>query len=184
MDGRSGPSPIRLWPAALVLIVGAGCAAKTPAPLGVSVLNQPNVSVVNAAGNPVPVVDAKDPSLNPFQVDRSFSLRRGEGSAEAVLGPVGNDRQRVVIEHVTVDAVMPEDQRAIAYIKIGEIKHALVLTSQGIWGPSHRYRTSQPIRLYAIGGGIGFALAGIERTSTEGSASYYFTVSGYLVDLP
>jgi hypothetical protein len=35
-----------------------------------------------------------------------------------------------------------------------------------------------------IGGGVGFAAAGIERNATAGSASFYFTVSGYLVDLP
>ena len=59
-----------------------------------------------------------------------------------------------------------------------------MLTDQGPWGSTQRYRASQPIRLYAIGGGVGFALAGIERSASAGSASFYFTVSGYLVDLP
>jgi hypothetical protein len=117
-------------------------------------------------------------------VDVRISLRRGEGSAEAVLPRVGTDRQRVVIEHVTVDASIPEGQRAAAHIKIGEIEQALVLTDQGSWSSTHRYRASQPIRLYSIGGGVGFAAAGIERNATAGSATFYFTVSGYLVDLP
>ena len=34
------------------------------------------------------------------------------------------------------------------------------------------------------GGGDGIAFAGVERSSSSGSASFYFTVSGYLVDLP
>lgn len=132
----------------------------------------------------MPVGDVQNPAFNPFQVDARFSLRRGEGSIEATLPRVGTDRQRVVIEHVTVDASIPDGQRAVAYVKIGEIEHPLVLTSQGSWGSTTRYRASQPIRLYSIGGGVGFALAGIERSATAGSASFYFTVSGYLVDLP
>jgi hypothetical protein len=91
--------------------------------------------------NPVPIRDMQNPAFNPFQVDARFSLRRWAGSAEAVLPRVGNDRQRVVIEHVTVDASIPEGQRTVA-------------------------------------------LAGIERSASAGSASFYFTGSGYLVDLP
>ena len=57
--------------------------------------------------NPVPVGDVQNPAFNPFQVDARFSLRRGAGSAEAVLPRVDNDGQRVVIEHVTLDASIP-----------------------------------------------------------------------------
>ena len=177
---------IGLYLAAFTMVVGPGrAAAEAPVPpVGVEVLNQPSVSVTNTVKNPVPVGDAQNPAFNPFQVDARFSAGRGVGSAEAVLPGVGNNDQRVVIEHVTVDASIPAGQRAVAYIKIGEIKHALVLTDQGPWGSTQRYRASQPIRLYSIGGGVGFALAGIERNATAGSASFYFTVSGYLVDLP
>ena len=74
---------------------------------------------------------------------------------------------------------MNRNEAPVGHIKIGEIEHALVLTDQWPWGSTHRYRASQPIRLYSIGGGGGFALAGIERSAGAGSASFYFTVSGY-----
>ena len=74
--------------------------------------------------------------------------------------------------------------RRAAYIKLGEIKHALVLTPQANWGNWPYYRASQPIRLYSVGGGDGIAFAGVERSDSDGVASFYFTVSGHLVDLP
>lgn len=160
-------------------------AAEIPVPpVDVQVVNQPNVSVINGPKNPIAVGEMQNPAFKPFQVESRFSLGRGEGAAEAVLPGVGNANQRVVIEHVTVDAQVPDGQRAVAYINIGDILHSLVLTFQGNWGSSDRYRASQPIRLYSIGGGLGFGLAGVERNRTTGSASFYFTVSGYLVDLP
>jgi hypothetical protein len=142
-----------------------------------------DVSVINSLKNAVPVKNAQDSAFSPFQVDVRFTLRRGEGSAEAVLPSVGDEGHRVVIEHVTVAASVPDGQGIVAYIKIGEIKHALVLTLQRGWS-NPRYRASQPIKLYSLGGGAGFGFAGVERTATSGSASFYFTVSGYLVDLP
>ena len=186
MRALSGGWSIGLYLAAFTMVVGPGhAAAETPVPpVDVRVLNQPDVRVANTVKNPVPVGDAQNPAFNPFQVDARFSLGRGVGSAEAALPGIGNDGQRVVIEHVTVDASVPAGQRTVAYIKIGEIKHALVLTDQGPWGSTHRYRASQPIRLYSIGGGEGFAMAGIERSASAGTGSFYFTVSGYLVDLP
>jgi len=155
-----------------------------PPPFDVNVANEPNVSVINTPKNPLPVGDVQNPAFNPFQVERRFSLGRGEGAAEAVLPPVGNEDQRVVIEHITVDASVPRSQGIVAYIKLGEIQHALVLTRQEGWSSSPRLRASQPIKLYSVGGGDGLAFAGVERSHTTGSASVYFTVSGYIVDLP
>jgi hypothetical protein len=152
-------------------------------PFNVNVVNEPSVSVVTSPKNPLLVGDVQNPALNPFQVDVEFSLERGEGSGDRVLPPAGNNTQRVVIEHVTVDASIPRTQGVVAYIKIGEIKHSLVLTRQEDWGSTKRFRASQPIKLYSSGGGDGMAFAGIERSQSSGSASFYFTVSGYLVDL-
>ena len=146
------------------------------------VANQPQVSVINTPKNPVPVGDVQNPAFNPFQVDASFTLRRGQGSVEAGLPPAGNKGQRVVIEHVTVAASVPEGQGIVAYIKIGEIKHSLVLTPQKGWGNPDVFRASQPIKLYTVGGGDAMALAGVERSNSTGTASFYFTISGYLVD--
>ena len=146
-------------------------------------VKEPGVSISNTPKNPVPVGEVQNPAFSPFQVDARFSLGRGEGAGEAVLPPAGNARQRVVIEHVTVAASVPDGQGAVAYIKLGEIKHSLVLVLQDGWS-SPRLRASQPIKLYSLGGGDGMAFAGIERSATRGSASFYFTVSGYLVDLP
>jgi hypothetical protein len=153
-------------------------------PFDVVVMNDPHVSVINTPRQPLPVVDVQNPVFSTFQVDARFSLRRGEGAAEAVLPPAGREGQRVVIEHVTVAASVPDGQGIIAYVKIGEIKHALVLTAQASWSSPRSYRASQPIKLYSVGGGAGMAWAGVERSHTTGSASAYFTVSGYLVDLP
>jgi hypothetical protein len=154
-----------------------------PPPFNVNVANNPNVSVINTPKNPLPVGDVQNPAFNPFQVEARFSLRRGEGAAEAVLPSAGNEDQRVVIEHITVAASVPGSQGIVAYVKIGEIKHALVLTRQEGWSRPQRFRASQPIKLYSVGGGDGIAFAGVERSDTAGSASFYFTVSGHLVDL-
>jgi hypothetical protein len=162
--------------------VDTGVSSPAP-PFDVNVVNEPNVTVINTPKMPVPIGDVQNPAFNPFQVDAQFSMRRGTGAAEAVLPAVGNDGQRVVIEHVTVAASVPDGQGIVAYIKIGEIKHSLVLTLQKGWS-SPRFRASQPIKLYSVGGGDGMAFAGVERSATNGTASCYFTVSGYLVDLP
>jgi len=58
------------------------------------------------------------------------------------------------------------------------------LTLQKGWGNPELFRASQPIKLYTVGGGDGMALAGVERSNSTGTASFYFTISGYLVDLP
>ena len=153
-------------------------------PFNVNIVNDPRVTVVTSPENPVLVGDLRNPAFNPFQLDVRFSLRRGEGSGEAVIPPAGRDNQRLVIEHVTVAASAPRSQGIIAYIKLEEIEHALVLTRQDGWGRRQYLRASQPIKLYARGGGDGMAFAGIERSSTTGQADFYFTVSGYAVDLP
>lgn len=171
----------------LVLATPLACSGATGvpgSPFDANVVNQPDVRVNNPRGNPVPVGDVENPAFQPFQVDARFSLRRGDGAAEAVLPGVGNARQRVVIEHVTVAAEAPSGQGIVAYIKLGEIKHALVLTPQPNWGNWSHYRASQPMRLYSVGGGDGIAFAGVERSDSDGVASLYFTVSGHLVDLP
>lgn len=155
---------------------------KNPPPFDANVV--PEASVINTPRNPLPVGDVQNPAFSPFQMDVSFSLGRDEGAAEAVLPPAGNEGQRVVIEHVTVAASVPGSQGIVAYIKIGEIKHSLVLTSQEGWSNPKRLRASQPIKLYSVGGGDGMAFAGVERSHSTGSASFYFTISGYLVDLP
>ena len=83
-------------------------------PFDVNVANEPNVNVGNTPKNPVPIGDVQNPAFSPFQVDVSFTLRRREGSGEAGLPPVGNKGQRVVIEHVTVAASVPERQGVVA----------------------------------------------------------------------
>jgi len=153
-------------------------------PFNVNVVNNPGVSVITTPENPLPVGDVHNPAFNPFQVEAHFSLGRREGGGAAVLPPAGNDHQRLVIEHVTVAAWVPRTQGVVAYIKIGEIKHSLVLTLQVGWGSTRCLRASQPIKLYSLGGGDGMAFAGVERSHTTGSASFHFTVSGYAVDLP
>lgn len=154
-----------------------------PTPLfDVNVVNQPDVRIINPI-EPLPVRQV--PAFTPFLSEARFFLGRGEGVIEAALpDPGSNESQRVVIEHVTVAASLPQGQSVVAYIRLGGMNHSLVLTSQGLWGSSQRFRASQPIRLYTFGGQVGIAFAGIERSSTTGSADFYFTVSGYFADLP
>jgi len=64
---------IGLYLAAFTMVVGAGhAAAEAPVPpVGVEVLNQPNVSVANTVKNPVPVGDAQNPRSIPFRWTRA-----------------------------------------------------------------------------------------------------------------
>jgi hypothetical protein len=151
----------------------------------VNVVNTPNINISNKVDNPLPVGDVQNPAFQPFEVDKHIGVNNGTAMLSAVIPPAGSAGQRAVIEHVTVDARVPDGQNIV--VRIGqpdEIEHSLVLTSQGIWGSAHRYTASQPIRLYSVGGGDGLIFAIIERSSSGGSATVYVTISGHLVDLP
>ena len=168
------------------MVVGAGlAAAETPVPpVGVEVLNQPTVLKCRQhreePGACRRRAESRVQSLSSGRAHLVASCRVVPRRHRGVFATIASG---VVIEHVTVDASIPEGQRAAAHIRIGEIEHALVLTDQRSWSSTHRYRASQPIRLYSMGGGAGFAVAGIQRNATAGSASFYFTVSGYLIQL-
>ncbi len=152
-----------------------------PPPFDTDVANGTDTSVVPAPKIPVPLEGVQNCAFNPFQVEARLELGRGEGAGEAALPPAGDEGQRIVIEHVTIAASVPARQGIVAYIKIGEIKHSLVLTAQKGWSNPQRFRASQPIKLYSIGGGEGMGFAGVERSHTTGSASFYFTISGYVL---
>lgn len=154
-----------------------GIPGQTP-PFDSKVGNEPQLDAIK------PPQVRQNPAFSVFQVGVRFSLDRGEGAIEAALPPAGIDGQQAVIEHVTIAASVPRSQGIVAYIKIGEIEHALVMTPQEGWSNPKRLRASQPIKLYSLGGGDGMAMAGVERSHTTGSASFYFTISGYLVTLP
>ena len=153
-----------------------------PPPFDTDVDSDPNSDVGGTPRNPREFAERNPGGFTPFQIEADFSLRRGEGSAEAALPPAGNEHQIVIIEHVTVAASIPRDQGIVAYVKVGEIKHTLVLTLQQGWSNPQLFRASQPIKLYSTGGGEGIAFAGVERSRSTGSASIHFTASGYLVD--
>ena len=152
-----------------------------PPPFDKDITNEPDPRAGRVPASRVPLRNGQNCAISPFQVDVRFSLGRGEGSKEAVVPPAGHEGQRVVIEHVTLAVSVPARQGIVAYVKIGEIQHALVLTAQKGWS-NPRFRASQPMSLYSVGGGAGMAFAGVERSQTTGSASVYFTVSGYLMD--
>ncbi len=151
-------------------------------PFNVNVVNEPSFKLIP----PIEPLPVQVPEFEPFQVEHRFTLARGEGAGEGALsledgGNIGQEGQHVVIEHVTLAASIPVGQNVIAYIKIGEMKHALVLTPQGTWGSSQILRASQPIKLYSSGGGVGVGWGGVQRSSTTGTASFYFTASGYVM---
>ena len=151
----------------------------------VNVVNTPNINIINKVDNPLPVGDVQNPAFQPFEVMRRIDVEEGTSVISATMPPAGNENQRAVIEHVTVDARVPLSQNIVVRIgQTGEIEHSLVLTSQGDWGKTHRYTASQPIRLYSFGGGIGLISAIIERNSDLGAATVSVTLSGHLVDLP
>jgi hypothetical protein len=142
----------------------------------VNVVNNAKVTVTNR----VQVRDVANPAFQPFQAEVVMTIREGTGAQQSTIPPAP-DGKRLVIEHVTVDALVPVGQRVLARIKAGsDIEHALVLTSQGFG----HWVTSQPIRLYTLGGGVGSGFAVIERSTSEGEVSAVFTISGHLVDLP
>ena len=170
-----------------LLLAGVVAPASAPAKqiLDVNVLNAPNVTVINKASNPLAVGDVQNPAFQPFAVDRLITVPNGTHVQATTLPPVGNDTQRAVIEHVTVDARVPLGQNIVVRIgQTGEVEHSLVLTSQGIWGSTHRYLASQPIRLYSVGGGVGVISFIVERGSDADSVTVNVTLSGHLVDLP
>ena len=151
----------------------------------VNVVNTPNINIINKGDNPLPVGDVLNPAFQPFEVKKRIRLAAGVSVISATMPPAGNGNQRAVIEHVTVDAIVPLGQSIVVRIgQTGEIEHSLVLTSQGDWGKTHRYTASQPIRLYSFGGGIGLISAIIERSSSTSSVIVSVTLSGHLVDLP
>jgi len=151
----------------------------------VNVVNTPNINIINKGDNPLPVGDVLNPAFQPFEVVQLIIVEDGTHVLATTMPPAGNGNQRAVIEHVTVDARVPLGQNIVVRIgQTGEIEHSLVLTSQGVWGSTHRYTASQPIRLYSFGGGIGLISAIIERSSSTSSVIVYVTLSGHLVDLP
>jgi hypothetical protein len=167
----------------MLTVVAAGLlswSAPAAAATDVNVVNNAKVTVTNRLTNPVAVRDVQNPAFQPFQAEVRMVLQAGTGSAQGAIPPAPEGK-RLVIEHVTVDALVPAGQRVLARIAAGDdIAHALVLTSQGFG----HWVTSQPIRLYAPGGGVGSGLAIIERSTSEGQVSVVFTISGHLVDLP
>lgn len=134
----------------------------------VNVENTPNVNITNRVDNPVLVEDVQHPAFQPFEVDKLIQVPENTPVLSAFLPAVGSENQVAVIEHVTVDARVPLGQRIVVRIgQTGELEHSLVLTSQGIWGNSHRYLASQPVRLYYSGGWEGLIFVIIERTSSS-----------------
>ena len=146
----------------------------------VNVVNNAKVTVVNRANNAAFVRDAQNPAFQPFQAEVVMVIPEGAGAQQNII-PAAPEGKRLVIEHVTVDALVPAGQRVLARIKAGsDVEHALVVTSQGFG----HWVTSQPIRLYTLGGGLGSGFAIVERSASDGQVTAVFTVSGHLVDLP
>ena len=96
--------------------------------------------------------------------------------------------KRLVIEFVTMTGQVPPGQFAeIMEITTnagsGGISHPLVIHAQppAVIGDSV-FRSNQDLRLYATGGSNVTVL--FRRTSSAGQATFFATISGYLVDAP
>jgi len=141
------------------------------------------VSVVNTASEPVPTFDVDSRARQPFQEVLVKILNPGEANGGSSLTvPAG---KRLVIEHVTADAIAPSGQGLWLSIvtTIGGNAdfrefHLVVHPSQI---PFLRI-VSQPLRAFANPGTL--VTASVKRFDTTGQASVSFTISGYLVDMP
>ena len=152
-----------------------------------------SVSVVNTDSRPVPVREVGDPARQAVQVQSacviaSFQPFLGCTPADHYTVPAG---KRLVIEYASLKAFLPPGQAAVMGIETilnnEPVKHSLpqtpaVVTTNPLLGDGslNVVTTGQQMRIY----GDGSVTVKAERTGDTGSATFIFTISGYLVDVP
>ena len=177
---------------ALVPLVsrGQGNSGNHPPPFDVNVVNTPlpvtgTVTVGNLGDSPLPVRDVDNPARQPVQARANCSVTIETGCLPTIYTvPAG---KRLVIEYASMDANVPAGelaQLAIATRTGGEtVEHAFPLTPPSVaFSAGRAANVGQQVRLYADPG-TSVVVTG-SRSGFGSPASFIFTISGHLVDVP
>ncbi len=154
-------------------------------------------NTVQVGNGPASPVWTRDMGASTRQAPYNFtlftSIPADQQNGDVVLAIVQNGEQ-LVIEHVSVIADVPVNEKATAVINgmVGGVvrwQHALVLTFQGdfVIGDFARYQASQPMRVHVRGvpEGDTEVLVRLVRSDTfSGQAGFGATVSGYRMTSP
>ena len=166
---------------ALLVALAPGVLAAPAVP--VNVVNSPVVTVGNAPGDPVPVLNVND-GAQPFQEAIQIVLLAGARDDFATFAvPAG---KRLVIEHFSALAQGPPGQRYMGWLTttvngVTPFGNYLVFAQQTAGGGAEAYTATQPMRVYADAGTtvrVWFS-RGFDDT---GGATFDANVSGYFVD--
>jgi len=138
--------------------------------------------IVQAQGVPSPVYTVPK---EPFQSEVVFKFNPGKYEAFGSFNVPS--RKRLIIEHVSAHAALPNGQKIIEArietLQVGggaKANHYLTTHFESSRPDVADYfSVSQDMRLYAVG----TVQFGFFRTSTAGTGQVNATVSGYLVDL-
>lgn len=146
-----------------------------------------DVRVVNTANKPALVRDVDHPARQPFQKEVIVNLAAGENEAQDFVPISIPSGQRFVMEHASATGFVPAGQKLRMFVLTrlnSELtSHALVSTPQGTFdGGRDVFTASQPLRLYAGTGDFIKVVA--QRNATAVNGFVFFSVSGYLVDVP
>src|SRR5262249_32087797 len=153
----------------------------------VGIAGTPTFEIGNNTSSPVPVIDVENPAHHPFQFFATFSNTGGNFiSSNQIAVPA---HKRLVIETVTVQAVVPTGQKVLAQINMmgGGVfaQHNIMLTPQGSFNFNllDYFAATESVRLYADQG----SAVPFNVTRSSNDAQFWggqYTVSGYFVDVP
>ena len=142
------------------------------------------VQVGNTASSPVLVRDIENPAREPFQDAAICGALSGFNSCDTSITVPLN--KLLVIETVTVIAIVPSGQKALAVIfsRSGgdpfNRGFSLAVTPQGTFGTDDIFVGTHSLRAYADPGSlVGFRLT---RSDTSGQGSLQARIAGHLVD--
>jgi hypothetical protein len=172
--------------ASLVIVILALTLAHPDARNGVAAAFM-DVRVVNTASRPANVRDVDDFARQPFQKEIIANLVPGADEVQEFVPITIPPGKRFVMEHASATGFVPAGQKlrmfVVTRLNSELTSHALVATPQGAFeGGRDVFTASQPIRLYA--GTDDFIKVVAERNSTAVNGFVFFSVSGYLVDVP
>jgi hypothetical protein len=150
------------------------------------------VLVVNGPKKPVPVslssgadVSVRNgDALEPFQTTVEIPLNSGsiDGDTTALTVPAG---KRFVLEEISGFALLPSGEKLVdARVRLANA-HLLLAAPVNFSGPQEgqdEFQWGRLARAYANPGEQ--VVVALGRSSTTGDGGAFFTISGYLVDLP
>ena len=154
-------------------------------------LGQPNAPIptqlnVHVKNTLLDVRDVDNPARQPVQADAECSSEQLGCFLTIYTVPAG---KRLVIEYASMEANIPEGQ--ITQLRVTTVAggvpsgHRLPLSAPSVTfgsGGGHLTSVGQQVRLYADPGTSVVVVS--LRTSNVGTATFRFTISGHLVDVP